>query len=162
MKLSNFLAIDPVYAGKGMERYGKRDEEVFVEFAHDRERLRKIASTIREAVGNDDLREKLYHIQDEEDRTLLWQVKEGKVLYKLHKLRERDYRIVQEKKELVYQQLGHLLCEACEFNFERTYGRLGEKYPDTEPCRDKLDPPLHRDHSNNGWESRLYLKPVGV
>ena len=86
LKLSNFLAIDPSYTGKGMERFGKRDQEVFQEFAHDRERLRKIASTIREAVGNDDLREKLYHIQDEEDRTLLWQVKEGKMLYKLYKL----------------------------------------------------------------------------
>lgn len=128
LKLSNFLAIDPGYEGKGMQRYGKRDQQVFQEFANDRQRLHLIAQRIRQAVGNENLREKLYQIQDDEDLTPLWQVREGKVLYKLHKLRERDHRIIEEKKELIYQEMGRFLCEACEFDFQRTYGRLGEKF----------------------------------
>jgi 5-methylcytosine-specific restriction enzyme A len=128
LKLSNFLAIDPAYSGKGMQRFGRLDQKVFLEFANDLPRLRQIASSIRKAVGNEEVREKLYAIQDEEDLKPLWEVKEGKVLYKLHKLRERDQLIIQEKKELVFQEMGRLLCEACEFDFERTYGRLGQKF----------------------------------
>lgn len=128
LKLSNFLAIDPTYTGKGMQRYGRRDKEVFEEFANDIPRLQQIANSIRQAVGNEELREQLYAIQDEEDIKPLWGVKEGKVLYKLHKLRERDQLIIQEKKEMVFQEMGRLLCEACEFDFERTYGRLGQKF----------------------------------
>lgn len=128
LKLSSFLAIDPDYSGKGMQRYGKRDYEVFKEFENDQVRLHRIARQIRHAVANEELVDQLYQIQDEEDLTPLWQVQEGKVLYKLHKLRERGQSIIHEKKELVFQEMGLLLCEACEFDFERTYGKLGHKF----------------------------------
>lgn len=111
-----------------MQRFGKRDQNVFQEFAHDRERLHRIAGQIRQAVGNEELVDQLYQIQDEEDLTPLWQVQEGKVLYKLHKLRERDQSIIHEKKELAFQEMGRLLCEACAFDFERTYGKLGHRF----------------------------------
>jgi len=128
LKLSNFLAIDPDYSGKGMQRYGKLDKTIFLEFQNDRKGLHHIAQQIRRTVANENLVEKLYRIQDEEDHTALWQVKEGKVLYKLHKLRERDNAIIREKKQIVYKEIGCLFCEACEFDFYRTYGKLGEKF----------------------------------
>lgn len=46
LKLSNFLAIDPNYAGKGMSRYGKLDEEIFFEFQNNREQLKKEAAEV--------------------------------------------------------------------------------------------------------------------
>lgn len=68
-----------------------------------------------------------FHLNDE-DRSLLWEVKEGKVLYKLHKFRERNHAIVQEKKYQFLKDYKALFCEACTFNFERKYGRLGRGY----------------------------------
>lgn len=47
LKLSNFLAIDPSYAGKGMEAFSKLDKALFEEFANDRDRLHTIAQQIR-------------------------------------------------------------------------------------------------------------------
>lgn len=46
LKLSNFLAIDPNYHGKGMDRYGKLDEEIFMEFQNNRSNLKKEAYQI--------------------------------------------------------------------------------------------------------------------
>ena len=125
LKLSNFLAIDPDYAGKGMARGSKLDREVFEEFAHDTEKLRKLAAGIRNVANNIDLSNQLYLIPNDED-TL--EVKEGAVIYKLHKHRERDHKLVAVKKERFYQREGRLWCEACEFDFEQKYGVLGHKY----------------------------------
>ncbi len=50
LKLSNFLAIDPNYPGKGMERYSKLDKEIFFEFQNDRSRLKKEASKILQEI----------------------------------------------------------------------------------------------------------------
>ncbi|WP_320110969.1 hypothetical protein [Draconibacterium orientale] len=51
LKLSNFLAIDPNYQGKGMSRYGKLDKEIFEEFQNSRDGLRKEASIILNTLG---------------------------------------------------------------------------------------------------------------
>jgi len=53
---------------------------------------------------------------------------EGAVIYKLHKYRERDVSIVAKKKNIVFEQYGKLLCEACEFDFNVQYGDLGYKF----------------------------------
>jgi len=55
-------------------------------------------------------------------------VQEGAVIYKLHKFRERDSKIIFKKKDFVFQTEGKLLCEACEFDFNVKYGELGFKY----------------------------------
>ena len=39
MKLCNFLALDPGYHGKGLERGGRLEQTVWNEFSADRERL---------------------------------------------------------------------------------------------------------------------------
>jgi 5-methylcytosine-specific restriction enzyme A len=41
LKLSNFLAIDPDYEGKGMDNYSKLDEDIFFEFRNNKEKLSK-------------------------------------------------------------------------------------------------------------------------
>lgn len=128
LKLSNFLAIDPDYDGKGMQRYGKLDHKIFHEFKKDKERLQRIANSIRETLQNEETVNLLYQMNDEEDQSLLWEVKEGKVLYKLHKYRERNMPIVKEKKAQFQKDHKTLFCEVCTFNFERKYGTLGKDY----------------------------------
>lgn len=124
LKLSNFLAIDPDYQGKGMESYSKLDKEVFDEFYSDRKRLKQIAETIKRTVSSDDLGNKLYKIEDDEDEES-FSVKEGKVIYKLHKHIERNNKINTKKKELYFRKNGKLDCEVCGFEFKEFYGDLG-------------------------------------
>ena len=64
LKLSNFLALDGNYGGKGMQSYSKLDSEVFTEFAHDRMRLKAIANEIRKIAFDQKLKEKIYKIED--------------------------------------------------------------------------------------------------
>jgi 5-methylcytosine-specific restriction protein A len=127
LKLSNFLAIDPNYTGRGMESYSKLDAAVFEEFRKDTKKLHAIANEIKSIIGEKALVEKIYQIENDEE-TITDSVMEGQVLYKLHKVRERDQSIVRSKKEQVIKLTGVLTCEVCIFDFEKQYGNLGKGY----------------------------------
>lgn len=127
LKLSNFKAIDPDFEGKGMSSYSKRDKEVFFEFKEKNNELKSIANQIKKTISNNEINQKLYQIQDEFDEFDL-SVKEGKVIYKLHKLRERNSKINRRKKELYFKQNGKLNCEVCDFDFYIAYGELGKGF----------------------------------
>ena len=124
LKLSNFLAIDPQYSGKGMQAYSKLDKEVFEEFANNRQRLHTIALQIKEVIYNEPLRQSLVQI-DNDESSEQDAVQEGQVLYRLHKYRERNAAIVAAKKKSVLKATGVLACEVCAFDFFRTYGNIG-------------------------------------
>lgn len=127
LKLSNFLALDSSYHGKGMQSYSQLDAKVFKEFEFDKEKLHRLANQIRKIANDPELPNQLYLIPEEEEGEL-FEVQEGAVIYKLHKFRERDTAIVAKKKDQVFQKEGRLLCEACEFDFHVKYGELGFKY----------------------------------
>ncbi len=55
-------------------------------------------------------------------------VTEGRTIFKLHRTRERDSKIIKRKKEDVLTKTGKLECEACGFDFKKTYGDLGEAF----------------------------------
>lgn len=59
---------------------------------------------------------------DEED-----EFPEGKVLYCVHKIRERDSREVKKFKEQKERE-GKLFCEVCGFNFYKKYGEIGKGF----------------------------------
>jgi 5-methylcytosine-specific restriction enzyme A len=124
LKLSNFLAFDPNYHGKGMTSGSKLDKEVFFEFKDQIDSLHSIATQIKRIAKNPNLKEKIYEIE-EDDLTRKDTVQEGGILYKLHKVRERDPKIIKHKKDLVYQLTGKLACEACILEFEEYYGKIG-------------------------------------
>ena len=126
LKLNNFKAIDPDYEGAGMQSYSKLDEDIFNEFYDDRNRLRRIAQQIREVVGKNDLNTELQNIQIEEDEERV--VKEGGVVLKLHKYRERDSSIIRKKKQTVLKKVEKLTCEVCGFDFHAVYGELGKGF----------------------------------
>lgn len=50
---------------------------------------------------------------------------EGLAKLRTHLVRERDPRLVKQKKEQFVKEHGHLYCELCSFDFERFYGDLG-------------------------------------
>lgn len=127
LKLSNFLAIDPDYPGKGMTSTSRLDREVFNEFYGDRSALKRIASEIRAIIYDDKLSQEIQTVENDEysdaDSIL-----EGQVLYRLHKVRERNTKVVQQKKRSVLEKTGKLECEVCEFDFQKKYGELGLGY----------------------------------
>ncbi|MFT3683071.1 MAG: HNH endonuclease [Ferruginibacter sp.] len=127
LKLSNFLAIDPSYTGKGMSRGSDLDRKVFMEFYNDRERLKRIASSIKKISEDSKLKNQIYEVGDDE-LTKNDSVVEGAILYKLHKVRERDKKIVISKKKQVFNLVGKLACEVCSFEFESYYGEIGRGF----------------------------------
>ncbi|HWB93721.1 MAG TPA: HNH endonuclease [Puia sp.] len=123
-KLSNFLPFDENYKGKGLDHNSKLDKELFQEFRTQKPRLHKIAQQIKLVVSNSDLKELIEAIE-EDDESRDDSVLEGQILYRLHKVRERERKIVQRKKDQALAQSGKLICEACEFVFADFYGPLG-------------------------------------
>ena len=120
MKLSNFLRLDPDYEGTGLSRGGKLEEEIWNEFAGDRERLRTLAKAI--ATGH---QAATVDVQlDDEDELAF---PEGRVLYRLHRQRERNTKLVKKKKKQA-AEAGLLYCQVCSFDFATAYGTLGEGY----------------------------------
>jgi 5-methylcytosine-specific restriction protein A len=52
---------------------------------------------------------------------------EGRVLYRLHRQRERNSLVVAKKKQQALEA-GSLACEVCNFNFFGVYGAIGDGY----------------------------------
>ena len=120
MKLCNFLRLDLEYSGKGLSRGSKLEESVWREFASDRARLAGTAWAIRaSSKAFPSATESLKEIDEQEE------FMEGKILTRLHRLRERNQTAVEEKRQSVLASKGVLACEACDFDFYRVYGDAG-------------------------------------
>jgi 5-methylcytosine-specific restriction protein A len=127
LKLSNLLALDPDYHGKGMTSLSRLDRAVFEEFYQQRQLLRRIAAEIRQISSDPSLRQQLQSVEEDE-QTINDSVSEGQILYKYHKVIERNPAIILKKKKQSMDRLGNLSCEACEFDFIRFYGDLGKGF----------------------------------
>jgi 5-methylcytosine-specific restriction protein A len=126
-KLSNFLAIDEDYHGKGLTHGSTIGKYLFIEYKERRDLLHSIAKEIRDVLNDRQLRENILLVEDDE-QTIDDSVFEGQVIYKLHKVRERDKKIVDRKKKQVIDKAGELACEACDFVFQNFYGILGKGF----------------------------------
>lgn len=122
MKWGNFQRFDPNYSGAGLKQGSKLDEIIWNEFHKDRKRLAKLAANIISGVKDIPNHVNIVVNQDEEA-----EFPEGKVLYRLHKYRERNSSEVKKKKSIALKN-NKLHCEICEFDFQKTYGELGEGY----------------------------------
>ena len=123
LKLSNFLALDESYSGKGMAATSKLDKEVFAEFKSKRELLGKLANAIKMSATNPEIRNEILNLPENIDDDA--KVKEGGLLYRYHLARERNTTIVKKKKEKVLKLHGKLECELCSFDFVNVYGEIG-------------------------------------
>jgi 5-methylcytosine-specific restriction protein A len=56
------------------------------------------------------------------------EAEEGKVLTRLHRIRERDRSIVERRKVKALREDGVLSCQACRFDFETQYGERGNGF----------------------------------
>jgi predicted HNH restriction endonuclease len=121
MKLMNFRRFDPAFTSDGrvgLARGNKDEEVVWNEFAGDRARLAAVAAAIRDAVtahGEDQL---LLGEPEPDFR----EAEEGRVLTRLHRVRERNRKLVVACKERAMKRHGRLACAACAFDFKAAYG----------------------------------------
>jgi 5-methylcytosine-specific restriction enzyme A len=118
MKLCNFLRLDPSYEGVGLKGGGKLEEEIWKEFSTDKEKLKDIAHAIKSGVPI----VTTPTTEDEEE-----EFPEGKVLYRVHRMRERSGKVIKQKKDLALRN-NELHCEVCKFDFYKEYGELGKGY----------------------------------
>jgi len=123
MKLCNFLRLDPTYNGKGRQAGGALEEKVWTDFAGDRARLAQTAQAIRDRISRPVANESISVPEDEED-----EFPEGKVLFRAHRSRERNRKLVETAKRISLKKPGTLACHACGFDFRARYGALGEGY----------------------------------
>ena len=136
MKLLNFRAHDPNHDTKGVSRGNKLEEVVWTEYANDPMALRKVVASIvdvTQAATEHDA-----PVLPEDD---LFEAREGKLLSRIHRYRERNAAIVKRRKTSYLTQHGHLCCEACGFDFRATYGRRGDgfvKFHHTKPVSELL------------------------
>ena len=123
MKLCNFLRLDPTYHGKGLDAGSKLDKEVWNRFQGNRDELTDIAETIRArykhitrpASDTDDAKS-----LDEDE-----EFPEGRIIRRLHNMKERSLSASRKKKAQVLKKTGKLECEVCSFDFAQYYGKEG-------------------------------------
>ena len=123
MKLANFQRLDPVIAEsgrKGLERGGKLEAEIWSEFSGERDRLAATARAIREAINAAPPSAATLDYEDDGVEAV-----EGALLTRLHRIRERDRKIVARKKAQAADAHGRIRCEACAFDFADAYGPRG-------------------------------------
>lgn len=121
-KLQNFVAIDPTRPTEGFSHGGKRDREVFEQFAGDPEELHEVALAIRSNLGA------LSREEAEESEESIEEAEEGQVLTRIHRKRERSAKLRKAKKKAVEKETGRLACEACDLDFGERYGQRGKGF----------------------------------
>ncbi len=124
MKMMNFRRFDPEYtkSGKvGLTRGNKDEVNVWTEFSADLARLagvcKAISSTVRDHLTDSEL-------VDTDDPNFV-EAEEGRVLTRLHRVRERSRKLVKEAKAAALKKHGRLFCQACGFDFKKAYGDRG-------------------------------------
>jgi 5-methylcytosine-specific restriction protein A len=124
MKLSNFLRFDPSYQGKGLLRGNRLEREVWDQFADNPTLLREVADAIRAGYSAPELGQTAGGGEVEEEEIF----PEGRVLFRLHRARERNRNLVRRAKARAMRQHGRLFCCVCTFDFAATYGAIGEGF----------------------------------
>lgn len=118
-KLANFRYINPAQPG-GLSSASKLDYKMWEAYAGDPPRLRRIVGRIHSYANLPEL-EAEPALTDES-------APEGRLLLRVHKIRERNARLVEKRKKQALRKSGSLACEACGFDFLTMYGPIGGGY----------------------------------
>ena len=125
MKMMNFRRFDPEYkeaGGVGLTRGNKDEAIVWDMYAHDPQRLSELCEAIRSGVRELNAENELGVVVPD-----IQEAEEGRILTRVHRVRERDTRLVKQAKKAALSKHGRLICEACGFDFERKYGTTGKE-----------------------------------
>ena len=99
MKLMNLMHLDPS-AKSGLPRNSKVDHEVWEKYSGDINALSKLSSKIQNLIENEGQELKKSIISDDELESY-----EGRVIFKKHKVYERDQKLVKQKKQICLKKM---------------------------------------------------------
>ena len=130
MKLGNLMRLDPDYEGEGLKSGGRLEEQLWNQYYNNKSELTSVVDSILQTLEDENLIQELESLGnlDQESQLDTTGSKEGKILERLHKYRERNSNLVKKKKKSVLNKEGRLDCEVCGFNFQEKYGDLGEGF----------------------------------
>jgi len=115
LKIHNFESVDPSHHGRGMPHIAKADKAIWEEWAHRPDELAEVVAAIRDENARGGL-------ENETGEPEEYVADEGRLLYRAHRQRERDRKIVAKKKQEVLKRTGRLMCEVCGFESKDIYG----------------------------------------
>jgi len=95
---------------------------VWEHFAPDPVELSKTAKAIRQIMTKGQI-----PISTQDDDEIV-EAEEGRILTRIHRIRERNRELVARGKASALKIHGRLQCEACSFDFEDTYGTHGSGF----------------------------------
>jgi 5-methylcytosine-specific restriction protein A len=122
-KTRNIATVHPDYVGRPSNG-NKLDKKVLDEFLDDTERMRNVASRLRQLALTDEPENSSQLLLGDEDESVM----EGRYLLRFHRVRERSSKLREKKIRSVLAGGGPLVCEVCQFNFEGFYGDLGKGF----------------------------------
>ncbi|MGW2018624.1 HNH endonuclease [Streptomyces sp. NPDC001927] len=114
----------PDYQGKPTNG-NALDVDVMNDFLARPAEMAEVARRIWQGLASGELQDLPAEAEDEDDD---YSAPEGKLLIRLHRSRERDKALRKRKIDAVLRQGRRLACEACDFDFEATYGPRGAGY----------------------------------
>jgi 5-methylcytosine-specific restriction protein A len=168
-KLNDIRTSEPDYPGV-QTRGNKLDNVVLEHFLAEPDRYAAIAAAIR-------ARASVFPLDPADEETEV-DFPEGRLLFRLHRARERDPRAVAKKKAQAAASTNGLACEVCGFDFGHRYGELGEGFiechhlrplADTGPTRTRAEDlallcsNCHRmAHRRRPWPTLYDLRAVMV
>jgi 5-methylcytosine-specific restriction protein A len=125
-KTADLVTSRPGYGG-APTKGGKLTEQVAGEFLQQPDEMLSAADRIKAALVSTDpaLLDAIATPDTEEEEHI---AVEGRVLERLHRFRERDRRLRQEKLKSVLRAGGALACEVCGFDFAQRFGTHGDGY----------------------------------
>lgn len=123
MKLMNFRHLDPNHSGEGLKSISRLDRVVWEEFSGDKNELSHTAEAIKRAYWAGEAKTTFSDEQIDD-----YEFPEGRILQKMHLVRERNQKLVREKKKAAIGDYGRLICEICGFDFAEKYGAIGENF----------------------------------
>ena len=124
MKLMNFLGLDPNNSAQGLKHASKSDREIWSELGSAPEKCDQLSRAIIAAIDELEVQAENKTELDDAD----FDAEEGRVVTRVHVRRERNRKIVEQKKKSIMRQQGFLKCEACGFRFDTTYGDRGSTF----------------------------------
>ena len=115
-----------LYLCRGHRAEGRRSLEPvnWQEYGDEREKLRRVAKAIRLGINSGELAQ----IEPDAMEPDYCEALEGRILTRMHRMRERDPKLKASKKASALKATGQLNCEACGFNFAAVYGDHGSDF----------------------------------
>lgn len=145
MKVMNFRRFDQAFraVGKiGLTHGAIGDENVWNEFASRPDRLREVANGIRLGSLDTDLRRFL-------PEPYMAEASEGRTYTAKHLRRERNPKLIADRKRKAFDETGELRCEGCGLSFGERYGKHGDGFIEVHHTK-----PVHT-LANEGEKTKL-------